>query len=135
MAIDWLRLRASAGTSTKSLTSGVVVGGCTTVSVTSSTSACNSSTNYYVTGTDTFVATEAPEQLATHIANDYANFDPGPNHHCAAGGLANSVFDNDTTQNGTNASFELVPNSSYTCVSQTAGGATVGESGTGTTPS
>jgi len=118
---------SSAGLSTKSLTSGVVVGGCTTVDVTAATSACGPSTNYYVTGVDTFVSTSAPEQLASDVANDYANFDPGPNHHCAAGGLANSVFDNDTTQNGTNGSFELLPNANYTCVSQTSGGATTGQ--------
>src|SRR6185312_488439 len=34
-------------------------------------------------------------------------------------------FDNDTTQNGTNASFELLPNSSYTCISQN--GSSVGQ--------
>jgi hypothetical protein len=108
----------SAGLSTKHLTSGVVVGGCTTVAVTSATSACGASTNYYVDGVDTFVQTSAPEQLATDIANDYSTFDPGPNHHCASGGtIASSVFDNDTTQNDSAGTFELVPGSSYTCVS------------------
>ena len=57
---------------------------------------------------------------------DYAAFDPGPHHACAAGGLPSSTFDNDTVQNGTNTSFELVPSSSYTCVSQN-GGATTGQ--------
>jgi hypothetical protein len=52
------------------------------------------------------------------IAVDYAAFDPGPHHACATGGLPSSTFDNDTVQNGTNASFELTPGSSYTCVSQ-----------------
>src|SRR5581483_878397 len=72
--------------------------------------------------TDTFVSTSAPVQLASDIANDYASFDPGPNHHCATGGLANSVFDNDTTQNNSAATFELVPGSSYTCISQSGAG-------------
>ena len=90
------------------ITSGVVVGGCTTVSVASSTSSCSpAGFNYWVTTTDTFVPAQAPTATATDIASDYANFDPGPNHACAAGGLPASTFDNDTTQNGTNASFEL----------------------------
>jgi Tfp pilus assembly protein PilX len=115
----------SAGISTHSLTSGVVVGGCTLVSVSSSTSACNAATHYYVTGVDTFVPEDAPEQLATDISADYNGFDPGPKHPCATGGLPASTFDNDTTQNASNASFELAPNSSYTCVSQN--GASVGQ--------
>jgi Tfp pilus assembly protein PilX len=115
----------SAGTSAKHLTSGVVVGGCTTVSVSSATSACSPSTNYYVDGVDTFVPAQAPEMLSADITTDYNNSDPGPKHACAAGGLAASNFDNDTTQNGTNASFELLPASNYTCISQN--GASVGQ--------
>ena len=116
----------SAGLSTHHLTSGVVVGGCTTVSVSSTTSACGTPTNYYVNSTDTFVTTEAPEMTSTDIANDYNAFDPGPKHPCASGGLASSTFDNDTTQNGTNTSFELLPaNSTYTCISQN--GSSVGQ--------
>jgi Tfp pilus assembly protein PilX len=112
----------SAGTNAKHLTSGVVVGGCTTVSVASATSACAPATHYYVDGADTFVPAEAPEMLSADITNDYNNSDPGPKHACAAGGLPASTFDNDATQNGTNASFELLPGSSYTCVSQSGAG-------------
>jgi hypothetical protein len=95
------------------------------VSVSSTTSACNSSTNYYVNSVDTFVATAAPEQLASDVANDYANFDPGPNHPCAAGGLPASTFDTNTTEGDSTATFELLPNSTYTCVSQN--GSNVGQ--------
>jgi len=109
----------SAGVSTHYLTSGVVVGGCTTVSVSSTTSACGPSNNYYVTGTDTFVPTEAPEMTSPEIATAYSTADPGPQHPCATGGFASTNFDNDTTQNGTNATFELLPaGSTYTCISQ-----------------
>ena len=108
------------------ITSGVAVGGCTTVSVASATSTCApAGFNYWVTTTDTFVSAAAPVATATDIASDYANFDPGPKHSCAAGGLAATTFDNDTTQNGTNASFELLPGSSYTCISQS--GSSVGQ--------
>src|SRR5579862_1645600 len=115
----------SAGTSSKSLTSGVVVGGCNTTGVANAGTTCNAGTHYYVASTDTFVSAAAPTQLATDIANDYANFDPGPNHHCASGGLANSVFDNDTTQNNSAGTFELLPGSNYTCISQS--GASTGQ--------
>jgi len=108
------------------ITSGVVVGGCTTVAVTSATSSCASGGfNYWVTGTDTFIQNDAPAMSAADIAADYANFDPGPHHACASGGLPSSTFDNDTTQNGTNASFELFPSSNYTCISQS--GSSVGQ--------
>jgi Tfp pilus assembly protein PilX len=120
----------SAGVSTKYLHSGVVVGGCTLVSVTSSTSACGTTTNYYVTSPDTFVPTEAPEMTPTEIAAAYNVADPGPKHPCvvATGSLPATAFDNDTTQNGTNpATFELVPlGGTYQCVSQN-GGATTGQ--------
>jgi Tfp pilus assembly protein PilX len=107
------------------LTSGVVVGGCTTVSVSSATTACDSgSYNYWVGTKDTFVLAEAPEMLAPDILIDYTNSDPGPKHACVLGGLPTTTFDGDTTQNGTNASFELLPNSSYTCISQNGGAAT-----------
>jgi Tfp pilus assembly protein PilX len=116
----------SAGLSTAKLTSGVVQGGCNTTGVANATTACGPTTNYYVKSTDTWVDAKAPVQLASDIASDYSNFDPGPNHPCASGGtLANSVFDNDTTQNNSAATFELVPNSSYTCVSQS--GSNVGQ--------
>jgi Tfp pilus assembly protein PilX len=126
----------SAGLSTRYLHSGIVVGGCTTVSVTSSTSACGTATNYYVTTPDTFVPTEAPEMTPTEVAAAYTVADPGPKHPCASGGLPSTAFDGDTTQNGTNTTFELLPsNSTYTCVSQN-GGAATGQltwNGTGST--
>jgi Tfp pilus assembly protein PilX len=117
----------SAGTNAQHpLTSGVVVGGCSTVSVSSITTACDSGAfNYWVGAKDAFVPAEAPEMLAADILTDYTNSDPGPKHACASGGLASTVFDADTTQNGTNASFELLPGSSYTCVSLN--GSTVGQ--------
>jgi Tfp pilus assembly protein PilX len=104
------------------ITSGVVVGGCTTVSVSSTTSACDpSSFSYWVGKPDVWVANDAPAESAADIANDYAGFDPGPKHACQTGTtpspLASSVFDNDTTQNASASSFELTPNSSYACIS------------------
>jgi hypothetical protein len=115
-----------AGTdATHTLTSGVVVGGCTLVSVSSATTTCSASTNYYVGTPDIFVPAAAPEMLSADILADYNSSDPGPKHPCAVGGLLASTFDNDGVQNGTNASFELLPATSYVCVSQS--GTTIGQ--------
>jgi hypothetical protein len=107
------------------ITSGVVVGGCTTVAVTSTTSPCAGSSpsfNYWVTTTDTFVQNSAPSESATDIQNDYNTFDPGPKHACLAGTnpapLASAAFDNDSTYNNSAATFDLTPGSSYACISQ-----------------
>jgi hypothetical protein len=127
---------------THPITSGVVVGGCTTVSVSSATSPClpspaSPSFNYWVGTPDTFVPTAAPEVSAADQASDYANFDPGPSHTCKTGvtspgpPLADAVFDNafvsgaepdgsgSSTAGGT---FSLVPSSSYSCLSKTGTG-------------
>jgi Tfp pilus assembly protein PilX len=128
--------------STHPITSGVVVGGCTTVSVSSATSPCgNGSFSYWVNSVDSFVATEAPELQPGDAASDYANFDPGPKHTCLAGvtspgtPLADAAFDSaptvaasepnrsGSTTNGT--AFELAPNFSYSCISKN--GSSVGE--------
>jgi Tfp pilus assembly protein PilX len=112
------------------ITSGVVVGGCTTVAVTSTTTPCSpASFSYWVKSQDTFIPNDAPSVSAADAAADYANFDPGPKHSCQSGTnpapLASSVFDNDATQNNSAASFELTPTFSYSCVSQS--GSSVGQ--------
>jgi Tfp pilus assembly protein PilX len=127
---------------THPITSGVAVGGCTTVSVSSVTSPCapspaSPSFNYWVGTPDTFVTTTAPEVSAADQASDYANFDPGPNHTCKTGvvspgpPLANGVFDNQVLGSGepdasgsstAGGTFELVPTSSYSCLSNTGTG-------------
>jgi Tfp pilus assembly protein PilX len=104
------------------ITSGVVVGGCTTVSVTSTTSSCSGGGfSYWVNKADTWVSNQAPGETDADIANDYATFDPGPKHTCQTGTtpspLASTTFDNDTTFNRSAASFELTPSSSYACIS------------------
>jgi len=109
---------------THPITSGVVVGGCTIVSVASTTSSCSpSGFNYWVTTTDTYVPNDAPVITDDDIANDYQNFDPGPKHACAN---ASRTFDNDSTQNASLPSaFELLPTTSYTCTS--INGAAIGQ--------
>jgi Tfp pilus assembly protein PilX len=122
------------------ITSGVVVGGCTTVSVSAGTMPCTpTSFSYWVKSVDTFVPNEAPALNATQMATNYASFDPGPMHPCQAGTVpappAASAFDSmvsggtvepDTSGSVSSGSaFELTPNFSYSCVSQN--GASVGQ--------
>src|SRR3954454_14452889 len=112
--------------------SGVVVGGCTTVSVSSSTTPCSSASfNYWVGHSEAFIPNDAPGESAADIANDYQKFDPGPSHPCQTGTtspgptLAASNFDNDATQNTSAGTFNLTPNTSYSCVSTS--GASTGQ--------
>ncbi len=116
------------------ITSGVVVGGCTTVSVSATTSPCSSAAfNYWVKSTDTFVPNDAPALTQAQMSSNYASFDPGPKHPCQPGTtpapLAASALDStvngdlttepDTSGSTTNGSpFELTPNYSYSCISQ-----------------
>ena len=112
--------------STHPIYSGVVQLGCTNGDVTTATGSCGSGAYNYWSGiTDTWVDAKAPAVVSGDIAADYASFDPGPNHPCATGGLPSSTFDNNTIQNNSAATFELVPTSSYTCISQN--GASVGQ--------
>ncbi len=107
------------------ITSGVVVGGCTTVSVSSSTSDCDGSSpsfNYWVRTKDTFVSNNAPTLTSTQIQNAYSSFDPGPSHPCLAGTNpappAAGSFDNDAVYNNSAGTFDLAPAASYACISQ-----------------
>jgi Tfp pilus assembly protein PilX len=120
--------------STHPITSGVVVGGCTTTGVTAATNPCETGFSYWVRNPDSFVANDAPSQTQAQIAQDYATFDPGPKNLCATGGanrLADSAFDNDLALNLANepntsgAAFDLTPAASYSCVSRA--GSSVGQ--------
>jgi Tfp pilus assembly protein PilX len=114
---------------TAPITSGVAAGGCTSSKTGATTSSCtNGSWNFHVQTVDDFIARDAPEQSGTDIAKDYASFDPGPKHACAAGGtLAATVFESagSTVWDNTAGTFNLTPNSNYTCAS--ANGAPNGE--------
>jgi Tfp pilus assembly protein PilX len=121
------------------ITSGVVVGGCTTVSVSAATTPCSpTGFSYWVNSVDTWVPNEAPSLTATQMATNYASFDPGPLHPCQTGTTpappAASAFDSTLSGAGvepdtsgsvsTGSAFELTPNFSYSCLSQN--GASVG---------
>ena len=122
----------SIGSSGTPITSGVVVGGCSTSAPPwNSTTACGSTSYYHVRTTDTFAAQAAPAESATDEANDYAAFDPGPDHPCLAGTnpaplnanqldwSANGASEPDGSGSGSaGGSFDLTPSSSYACISQ-----------------
>ncbi|MGZ4409904.1 MAG: hypothetical protein ACXVY6_14145, partial [Gaiellaceae bacterium] len=106
---------------TAPITSGVVVGGCSSSKTGSGATPCtNGLWNYHVKTNDTFISRAAPEETSTDIQKDYSTFDPGPAHPCAAGNnpyapLASSVFDNNTTYDTSAGTWSLTPFSSYTC--------------------
>ena len=126
------------------ITSGVVVGGCTTVAVTSATTPCDNGTfNYWAHTKDTFIPQDAPGLTTTQMATDYSTFDPGPKHTCLAGTTPAPLADNQldfsvgANEGSTNpltppnnsgsgaatgagfvGAFELAPNSSYACISK-----------------
>ena len=125
---------------TTPITSGVVVGNCTNGAITTSTASCtNGSYRYSAATTGTFFPQASPEETDSDMTADYNAFDPGPKHTCQTGvsspggPLADTVFDNVISatepdisgSSSAGASFELVPNSSYSCISKN--GATVGE--------
>ncbi|HVH50631.1 MAG TPA: hypothetical protein VM690_00670, partial [Gaiellaceae bacterium] len=108
---------------TSPITSGVVVGGCTNVSVTSTTSPCdgtNPAFNYWVKTKDAFVPNDAPAETDAAIQTDYNTFSPGPKNPCTSSTGTPPTFDNDGIYNDSNGTVNLTPNASYTCT--TSGG-------------
>jgi Tfp pilus assembly protein PilX len=118
------------------ITSASVIGGCTNGAITTAATTCNSTNyRYSVRNTGAFVPTSDPEETDADVANDYATFDPGPEHPCITqtGSLAAGAFDYAPAANGTGepnlsgsgtsgGSFELAPTSSdYNCTTQNGG--------------
>jgi hypothetical protein len=114
--------------STAPITSGVVVGGCSTVSINSSMSPCagtSPSFPYWVRTPETFIPNDAPDQTTAEILDDYNKFDPGPKHPCATGtspGAPTTPLDNVVSGSGepdasNPLTFDLTPGSSYACIS------------------
>lgn len=97
------------------ITSGAVGGGCAT-SIGGAPVPCTS-LKYWVR-TPHAVQTLTPP---TADPDWYANAEPGPRHPCLAGTspapLSSAAFDTDTIANGSAATFNLTPSTSYKCVS------------------
>jgi Tfp pilus assembly protein PilX len=109
---------------TQKVTSGYVAQGCRS-SGTGSYHPCTSADRYWVNQTDSPLTASPP---TVDVATWYSGASPGPAHPCDGTLTPNPrltasqpyAFDNDTTANGTNTTFQLTPTSSdYNCVTST----------------
>jgi Tfp pilus assembly protein PilX len=117
------------------VTSAKIGGGCTTGSVTNTAHTCQRPS----TGSDYFYVKSggystqadpitAPSLTSTDWDNYYLTSTISRLSPCAAGGLASTNFDNDTTRNTSlTTAFNLTPSTSYTCQTKNANGFVIGE--------
>lgn len=117
------------------ITSGVVVGGCSST-IGGATSACaGGSWHYKVNSTDTFISQADPALSDAKVESDYSSFDPGPDHTCQSGttpspltasqfdnniatGEGTSVYPDNSGSGGSGTAFNLTPSTSYACISK-----------------
>jgi hypothetical protein len=103
------------GSTTTPITSGVSGSGCAT-SINNTGTSC-SSYNWHVKTTDS-VPSPTPTAPTPNFSLAYTEAGVGPANGCnVSGTLTKSTFDNDTTRNNSVATFNLTPNSNYSCVS------------------
>ena len=109
----------SIGVNGDNVTSAAVAGGCTTdinIAGTNCNAAPWKNVRYFADTTTIFQTVTEP---TADFASFYASASPGPNHDCVSASnpsnLLPTVFDSDTTRNGTTPAFELTPGSSYQC--------------------
>jgi Tfp pilus assembly protein PilX len=117
------------------ITSAKIGGGCTSGAVTNTAHVCTPP----ATGSDYFyVKTGGYSQVADAIAAPALTTTDWDNYYqtstisrlspCAAGGLAATSFDGDTTRNNNLATaFNLTPGTNYTCQTKNANGYVIGE--------
>jgi hypothetical protein len=124
------------------VTTAKIAGGCST-SLTGATHVCSPSTDYFYVQAGGYSQTAPPITIPALTNTDFQNYyntafirpgdpcdNPGPN---GSNRLANSTFDNDTIAlngtggNGSAATFNLTPNSSYTCQAKDSAGSVIGE--------
>ncbi len=114
--------------STAPITSGVVQGGCSSVSISATKYTCAGSSPsfpYWVRTPEAFIPNDAPAQTSAEILDDFNKFDPGPNHPCATGtspappttALDNLVSGSGEPDASNPTTFDLTPTSSYACIS------------------
>jgi Tfp pilus assembly protein PilX len=124
------------------VTTAKIAGGCAT-SLTGPSHACSTPGDYFYVQPGGYSETAPPITIPALTDTDFQNYydtayirpgdpcdDPGPN---GSNRLPNSAFDNDSIPlngaggNGSGATFNLTPNSSYTCRATDATGAVIGE--------
>jgi Tfp pilus assembly protein PilX len=117
------------------VTSAKIGGGCTSGAVTNTAHVCTrpptGSDYFYVkTGgySQTADAIAAPSLTTTDWDNYYQTSTISRLSPCAAGGLASTNFDNDTTRNTSlTTAFNLTPATNYTCQTKNGNGFVIGE--------
>jgi Tfp pilus assembly protein PilX len=117
------------------VTSAKIGGGCTTGAVTNTAHVCarppGGSDYFYVKSggySQVADAIAAPSLTSTDWDNYYQTATISRLSPCAAGGLAATSFDGDTTRNNNLATaFNLTPGSNYTCQTRNANGYVIGE--------
>jgi Tfp pilus assembly protein PilX len=119
------------------ITSAKIGGGCTAVGGTPSspTHTCqrpSAGSDYFYVKSGGYSTTADPISAPTVTSTDWDNYYQTATisklSPCAAGGLAASNFDNDTTRNNSlSTAFNLTPSTSYTCQTQNSNGSVIGE--------
>jgi Tfp pilus assembly protein PilX len=117
------------------VTSAKIGGGCTTGAVTNAGHVCTrpptGSDYFYVKSggySQTAEAIAAPSLTTTDWDNYYQTSTISRLSPCAAGGLASTNFDNDTTRNTSlTTAFNLTPGTNYTCQTKNSNGFVIGE--------
>jgi Tfp pilus assembly protein PilX len=117
------------------VTSAKIGGGCATLAVTNAGHTCvrppTGSDYFYVKSggyTSQADAIASPTLTSTDWDNYYQTATISRLSPCAAGGLASTNFDNDTTRNTSlTTAFNLTPATNYTCQTKNANGYVIGE--------
>jgi Tfp pilus assembly protein PilX len=117
------------------VTSAKIGGGCTTGSVTSTAHTCQrppTGSDYFYVKSGGYSTQADPISAPTLTSTDWDNYYQTSTisrlSPCAAGGLASSSFDNDTTRNTSlTTAFNLTPATSYTCQTKNGNGFVIGE--------
>jgi Tfp pilus assembly protein PilX len=117
------------------VTSAKIGGGCATLAVTNPGHTCvrpPTGSDYFYVKSGGYSATAdqiaSPSLTSTDWDNYYQTSTISRLSPCAAGGLASTNFDNDTTRNTSlTTAFNLTPATNYTCQTKNANGYVIGE--------
>jgi Tfp pilus assembly protein PilX len=117
------------------VTSAKIGGGCATLAVTNAGHTCvrpPTGSDYFYVKSGGYSATADPIASPSLTSTDWDNYYQTSTisrlSPCAAGGLASTNFDNDTTRNTSlTTAFNLTPATNYTCQTKNANGYVIGE--------
>jgi Tfp pilus assembly protein PilX len=117
------------------VTSAKIGGGCATLAVTNPGHTCvrpPTGSDYFYVKSGGYSSTADPIASPSLTSTDWDNYYQTSTisrlSPCAAGGLASTNFDNDTTRNTSlTTAFNLTPGTNYTCQTKNANGYVIGE--------